>query len=88
MFGILLNDFLLNDILFFAIPAILIVLFGVSLYRYLSAKKQNKATPGTYSLEEMTKRKLMLIISSVVAGILAVVVLGFVSLMFMAVAFM
>ncbi len=79
---------IIYNVLFFSIPAILIVLFGVSLYRYFSAKKQNKATPGTYSLEEMAKRKLMLIISSVMAGILAVVVLGFIGFMFMAVAFM
>ncbi len=37
MFGII-----IYDILFFAIPAIIIALLGVSIYRYLSAKRKNK----------------------------------------------
>lgn len=83
MFGIL-----LYDIIFFAIPIILIALFGISLYRYISAKKQNKSVPGTFSDAEIQKRKIMLIVLSVIAGVLAVIVLGFIALLFMAVAFM
>ena len=83
MFGIM-----LYDILFFGIPAVLFVLFGVSLDRYKTAKEENKQNPGTYSPEEMKKRKMMLIIASVIAGILVAVVIGFIALMFMAVAFM
>ena len=83
MFGIL-----LYDIFFFAIPIILIALFGVSLYRYISAKKQNKMAPGTFSDAEIKKRRIMLIVLSVIAGALAVIVIGFIALMFMAVAFM
>lgn len=83
MFGIL-----LYDIFFFAIPIILIALFGVSLYRYISAKKQNKVAPGTFSDAEIKKRKIMLFVLSVIAGVLAVIVVGFIALMFMAVAFM
>ena len=83
MFGIL-----LYDIFFFAIPIILIALFGVSLYRYISAKKQNKMAPGTFSDAEIKKRKIMLFVLSVIAGVLAVIVVGFIALMFMAVAFM
>lgn len=83
MFGIM-----LYDILFFGIPAILLLLFGISVYRYVSAKKANREQPGTYSPEEMKKRKLLLIVSSAVAGVLVAVVIGFVALLFMAVAFM
>ena len=83
MFGIL-----LYDIFFFAIPIILIALFSVSLYRYISAKKQNKMAPGTFSDAEIKKRKIMLIVLSVIAGVLATIVIGFIALMFMAVAFM
>ena len=79
---------LIYNILFFAIPTIFLVLFGLSLYRYLSAKKANKKVPGTFSDEEMKKRKLFLIALSIVAGVLAVVVIGFLALLFMAVAFM
>lgn len=83
MFGIL-----LYDVLFFGIPIILIGLFGLSLYRYLSAKKQNRITPGLYSEKEITRRKIMMIALAVVAGVIAVVVAGFLALLFMAVAFM
>lgn len=83
MFGIL-----LYDILFFGIPVILIALFGVSLYRYLSAKKQNRATPGLYSEKEINRRKIVMIALAVVAGVIAVVVAGFLALLFMALAFM
>ncbi len=83
MFGIV-----LFDLLFFGIPAILIALFGISVYRYVSAVKQNKEIPGTFSPEEIKKRRIALIVFSVAAGVLAAVVIGFVWLLFMAVAFM
>lgn len=83
MFGIM-----LYDILFFGIPTVLLALFGVCVYRYVMAKRANKACPGTYPAEELKRRKVMLIVISVVAGVLAVVVIGFIALLFMAVAFM
>lgn len=83
MFGIM-----LYDILFFGIPAVLLALFGVSVYRYVMAKRANKENPGTYSAEELKRRKVMLIVLAVIAGVLAVVVIGFIALLFMAVAFM
>ena len=80
---------LLYEIFFFAIPIILIVLFSISLYRYVSAKKQNKVAPGTFSDEEVKNRKVVLIVLSVVAGVLVAIVIGFIALMlFMAVAHM
>lgn len=83
MFGIM-----LYDILFFGIPASMFLFFGISLYRYRRAKKENREHPGTYSPEEMKKRKLMLIVSSVIVGVLLAVIIGFIVLMYMAVAFM
>lgn len=82
------SGILLYDILFFAIPIILIALFGISVYRYVSAKKQNKAAPGTFSDDEIKKRKIMLIVLSVITAVLAAIVIGFIVLLFMAVAFM
>lgn len=79
---------ILYGIFFFAIPILLLALFVVSLYRYIAAKRQNKAVPGTFSDEEMKKRKAMLIMSAVMAGVLAAIVVGFMALLFMAVAFM
>jgi len=78
----------LMEFLYFAIPVAAIIFFVVSLCLYLSAKKQNKLQPGSVSAQTLRSRKIMLIVSSVIAGVLAVVVFAFVALMFMAVAFM
>ena len=75
-------------ILFLAIPTISVVAFGVSLYRYLSAKKKNKLSPGTLSAEDMAKRKTALIVFAVIAGILVAMVIGIIVLLFTAIAFM
>lgn len=83
MFG-----FFLYDIFFFAIPIVLIALFMISADRYVSAKKQNKAAPGTFSDAEIKKRKIALIVLAVIAGVLAAIVIGFIALMFTAVAYM
>ena len=74
--------------LYYIIPAAALIFFGISLFRYCYAKHKNKRTPGTYSEEQMKSRKIFLIVASVIAGILAVVVLAFIGLLMMAVAFM
>lgn len=83
MFGII-----IYDILFFGVPLLLLVLFGVSLYRYITAKRRNEAEPGTFSEEEMKSRKTALLVTAVLAGIIALAVVGFVALLFMAIAYM
>lgn len=76
------------SILLYATPIIFLVLFGISLYRYISAKKKNKVAPDTFSNSEIQKRKIMLIVMSVIAGVITVIVIGFIALLYMAVAFM
>jgi len=76
------------SILYYLIPASALVFFIVSLVRFVYARRKNKRSPGTYSEEAMKSRKICLIVSSVIAGILAAVVLGFIGLLMMAVAFM
>ena len=76
------------DILFFWIPAALVVLFFVSLFRYISARSKNRKAPGTFPPEEMKRRKIMLIVFSVIAGILAAIVIGVTALLFWAIAHM
>ena len=76
-------DFLVYGILFFAIPAILIVLFVFSLYSYISAKKQNKNSPGAFSPEEIRKRLIFLIVAAVLAGLAVAYVLVIISMMFL-----
>ena len=79
---------LICRIVFFVIPVSLIVLFGISLYRYISAKKQNKVAPGTFSDAEIGRRKTMLIVLSVITGVFVGIVIGYIALMYMALAFM
>ena len=74
--------------LFFAIPLALVMLFGVSLSRYFSAKRKNRLTPGAFSQKEMRGRKIWLIVTAVMAGVTLVVMVGFIALLFMAVAYM
>lgn len=76
------------EILFYAIPAALIILFLVVRDRYKSAKKQNEAFPGTFSDEEIKRRKVAMIIVTVIGGSIITVVVGFTALLFLAVAFM
>lgn len=74
--------------LYFAIPIAAILFFIVSLCLFLSARKQNKQQPGSVSAQTLRKRKIMLIVSSVIAGVLAAIVIAFIALLYMAVAFM
>lgn len=74
--------------LYFAIPVAAILFFIVSLCLFLSARKQNKQQPGSVSAQTLRKRKIMLIVSSVIAGVFAAIVIAFIALLYMAVAFM
>lgn len=76
------------EFILFGMPIILIIFFCVSIDRYISAKKQNKESPGTYSDTEIKKRKITLILSGVVAGIFVVIIIGLIVLLSMAVAYM
>jgi len=76
------------SILYYLIPAAAVLFFVISLSLYREAKHRNKIAPGTYSDEQIKTRKICLIISSVIAGALVVVVLAFIFLLMMAVAFM
>ena len=73
---------------FFAIPIILVIYWGLSIYRYVTAKKQNKVVPGTFSDAEIKKRKIRLIILSVISVVFLAIVIGFIALIYMAVAYM
>ena len=74
--------------LYFAIPVAAILFFIVSLCLFLSARKQNKQQPGSVSAQTLRKRKIMLIVSSVIAGVFAAIVIAFIAHLYMAVAFM
>lgn len=76
------------DLLFFLIPAVLLVLFGVCLYRYVSARRRNKREPGSFTPTQMRTRFVLFVLSGVVAITLAAIVLGLMLLLFLAVAYM
>lgn len=80
--------FYIIQFIFYGIPVAAICFFAGSLYRYFHAKSVNKKEPDTFSAAEMKKRKILLIVSSVIAGVLALVVIGFAILLYTAVAFM
>ena len=76
------------ELLFFGVPIAAVLFFGVSLWRFLSAKGANKKAPGTYTENQLAALRLVLILASVIAGVICAIVVGFICLMFMAVAYM
>ncbi|MBQ8397874.1 MAG: hypothetical protein IJX53_06735 [Clostridia bacterium] len=75
-------------LLYFGLPAAALVFFVVSLVLYCAACRQNKRAPGSVAPDVLRRRRLMLIVSSLIAGVFAAVVIAFTALLFMAVAFM
>lgn len=79
---------MLIDLIFYGSPIAAIVFFGISLYRYLSGKKQNKQSPNTVSDDEMESRRQMLVVSSVTVGIITLLAAGYIGLTFLVLAYM
>lgn len=79
---------LLIPLVFLVCPIASIIFFVVSLVQYLSAKKQYNRSGSGFSSETLKKRKTRLIVSSVLAGVFVTVVVAFMVLLGMAVAFM
>ena len=65
-----------------------VIAFIASLILYCQAKSANKKNPGTYNEMQIKTRRNALIASSVVAGIILSVILGFIILLMTAVAYM
>lgn len=74
--------------LFYGIPVAAVLFFAVSLFLFCDGRHRNKRNPGTVPAEKMHTRKILLIVSAVIAGVLMAVVLGIAGLLLMAVAFM
>ena len=84
--GLLLNISTIT--IFFGIPVLTVGFFIRSLYAYIKARKINKEFPDTFPAEEMKKRIVRLVVSSIMMGVLVAAVIGFIWLMYMAVAYM
>ena len=78
----------LYDLFYLGTPVAVLVLFVISLCRYLSAKKRNKAEPGRVSDTDLKKRRIMLIVSAALLGVLVAIVIALAALLSMAVAYM
>jgi len=76
------------ETIFFGVPILVLFAFGVNLFRYLIARRENKRSPGSVGESEMKTLRLWLIVTGIAAGIFAGILLGILGLMFMAVAFM
>lgn len=78
----------LSSIILFLIPVLFLAFFIVSLVLYVSAVRKNKKVPGLYTKPQLTARKVMLITSSCLAGLMLAIVTAILALMYMVVAYM
>ena len=74
--------------LFFAIPAVALVLLVVSVALYLSAQRKNRRSPGAVSEQTIKRREVFLILSAAAASLLLLAVAVCVGLLFFSVAYM
>ena len=82
MIGMLMMSFI------YLVPMAAIAFFVVSLYNFVVARKHYKAEPNEENELKKKTTKTLLVVSSVIMGVLFAVIIAFVSLMFMAVAYM
>ena len=80
--------FYLSQFLVYALPIAAVVLFVISLVRYVRARRVNRRAPETYNKRQMTDRLVWLIVTSVIMGVMVTMIVGFICLMMLAVAFM
>ncbi len=78
----------LTQIIFYGIPIATLVFFIISLCRYLSAKRRHRLDPASISEAQLKSRKTLMIVSLILAAVFVAVVIAFILLMLMAVAFM
>ncbi|MBQ8207455.1 MAG: hypothetical protein IJZ89_01820 [Clostridia bacterium] len=84
----MLSSYQIFQFLYLLLPIAVVTFFTVSLVRYFTAKNKNKKAPGSYTAEEMNARKLSLVFSSIILGIILFSVLCLFGLLMMAVSYM
>ena len=80
--------FYLLQFVTYALPVAAVALFIVSLVRYIRARRANRRVPDTYGRAQMTSRLVWLIVTGVITGVMLLMIVGFMLLLMMAVAFM
>ncbi len=78
----------LAEILFYLIPIGSVAFFIVSLVAFCTSKNANKRSPGSYTEKQLKTRKILLIISSIIMGVMVAVVVGLMALLFIGIAYM
>ena len=81
-------SYIISQVLFWLVPISAVVFFVVSLCMYLSAKRKNKREAGSVPENVLKARKIALIVSSVVFGLLLAAVIALALLLYMAIAYM
>lgn len=76
------------SVLLFAVPIGSIIFFVVSLVLFLTARSANKENPGTYNESQINTRRVLLIVSSILAFVVISAIITIISLLYMAVAYM
>ena len=80
--------FYLSQFLIYALPIAVLAMFIVSLVRYVRAIRANRRAPDTYGRSQMTARLVWLIVTGVILSAMLLMIVGFMLLLLMAVAFM
>ena len=75
-------------LLFFCAPVIFLVLFLVRLCRYISAKRKNKAAPGTVPEETVLTHRTLMIVFLVFTIVFSAIVFGVMALLSQEIAYM
>lgn len=79
---------ILFSALIYLIPLAAIVFFIASICCYVVARSRYNTEPSDLNAQKKSATKTLLIVSSIIMGVLLVVVIGFMALMFSAVAYM
>lgn len=74
--------------LFFAIPAASVVAFFAFLSSYRKARRMERLEPGSVGEKEMKIRRIGLIVSAVIAGVLTAVMVTITVIAYLAIIFM
>ncbi len=72
----------------FGLPIAAEAFLAVSIFRFVSAKVKNKRVPNSYTDKQIKTRLILLIVSAAIFLTLIAVIIGFVLLLFSAIAYM
>lgn len=79
---------LFQMMLFYVVPVLVVIFFGVSLFLFCYAKVKNKKLPDSVSVKKIKNLRVMLIVSSIMMAILVLAVAGLIALTYMVLAYM